>query len=67
MDDAGFIIGSYVLTFSVVGFMAWRVLRLGRRVAMFKTSETTHNEIVGAITGSGLVGNGAQAESGGTP
>ena len=28
------------------------VLRLGRRVATFKTSETTHDEIVGAITGS---------------
>ena len=28
------------------------VLRLGRRVATFKTSETTHDEVVGAITGS---------------
>ena len=42
------------------------VLRLGRRVATFKTSETTHNEIVGAITGSGLVSDGAQAQTGGT-
>jgi hypothetical protein len=33
VDDAGFIIGSYVLTFGVVGLMAWRVLRLGRRLA----------------------------------
>jgi D-xylose transport system ATP-binding protein len=28
------------------------VLRLGRRVATYRTSETTHNEVVGAITGS---------------
>jgi D-xylose transport system ATP-binding protein len=28
------------------------VLRLGRRVATFKTSESSHDEIVGAITGS---------------
>ncbi len=27
------------------------VLRLGRRVATFNRSETTHEEIVGAITG----------------
>jgi ABC-type sugar transport system ATPase subunit len=29
------------------------VLRLGRRVATLKVSETTHEEIVGAITGAG--------------
>lgn len=33
MDDAGFIIGSYVLTFAVVGAFAWRSLREGRRLA----------------------------------
>jgi heme exporter protein CcmD len=33
MDDAGFIIGSYVLTFVVVGVFAWRSLRNGRRLA----------------------------------
>jgi len=32
MEDAGFIIGGYVLTFLTVGFMAWRVLRTGRRL-----------------------------------
>jgi D-xylose transport system ATP-binding protein len=39
------------------------VLRLGRRVATFRTSESTHNEVVGAITGS-LAGAGAS--NGGT-
>ena len=33
MDDAGFIIGSYVLTFAVVGAFGWRSLRNGRRLA----------------------------------
>ena len=33
MDDAGFIIGSYVLTFVVVGAFGWRSLRNGRRLA----------------------------------
>lgn len=33
MDDAGFIVGSYVLTFAVVGAFAWRALRLGRRLS----------------------------------
>jgi heme exporter protein CcmD len=33
MDDAGFIIGSYVITFAVVGIFAWRSLRQGRRLA----------------------------------
>ena len=32
-DDAGFIIGSYVVTFVVIGGFAWRVLRSGRRLA----------------------------------
>lgn len=32
MDDAGFIIGSYVLTFATVTFLAWRYVRSGRRL-----------------------------------
>jgi D-xylose transport system ATP-binding protein len=43
------------------------VLRLGRRVATFHTSTATPNEVVGAITGSGLSAAGPQAESGATP
>jgi ABC-type sugar transport system ATPase subunit len=35
------------------------VLRLGRRVATFHTADTTHDEVVGAITG-------AHASTGGT-
>lgn len=33
MEDAGFIIGSYVLTFGVVALFSWRVLRAGRKLA----------------------------------
>ncbi len=33
MDDAGFIIGSYVVTFGVIAAFAWRVVRGGRRLA----------------------------------
>lgn len=33
MDDAGFIIGSYVVTFAVVATFAWRTIRAGRRLA----------------------------------
>ena len=33
MEDAGFIIGSYVLTFATLVLMSWRVLRSGRRLA----------------------------------
>lgn len=33
MDDAGFIIGSYVVTFAVVAGFAWRSLRSGRQLA----------------------------------
>jgi hypothetical protein len=33
MEDAGFIIGSYVLTFATLALMSWRVLRSGRRLA----------------------------------
>lgn len=33
MDDAGFIIGSYAVTFAVVAAFAWRTLRTGRRIA----------------------------------
>ena len=32
MEDAGFIIGGYLLTFVTVAFMSWRVLRAGRRL-----------------------------------
>ena len=33
MEDAGFIIGSYVLTFASVGLLAWRYVRSGRKLA----------------------------------
>jgi heme exporter protein CcmD len=33
MEDAGFILGSYALTFGVVVLFAWRVLRQGRKLA----------------------------------
>ena len=33
MEDAGFIIGSYALTFVAVGVFAWGVLRGGRKLA----------------------------------
>ena len=32
MDDAGFIIGSYVLTFGAIAVYAWRVLARARQV-----------------------------------
>lgn len=32
MEDAGFIIGGYVLTFVTVSLMSWRVLRAGKRL-----------------------------------
>ncbi len=32
MEDAGFIIGGYVLTFATVSLMSWRVLRAGKRL-----------------------------------
>jgi hypothetical protein len=32
MEDAGFIIGSYVLTFAAVGLLAWRYVSAGRRL-----------------------------------
>jgi hypothetical protein len=31
MEDAGFIIGSYVLTFGAIAVYAWRVLTRARR------------------------------------
>lgn len=31
MEDAGFIIGSYVITFGAIGVYAWSVLRRARR------------------------------------
>ena len=33
MEDAGFVIGSYVITFAVVGALAWRILRRSRHLA----------------------------------
>ena len=33
MDDAGFIIGSYVLTFGAMIAFAWCTVRLGRRLS----------------------------------
>jgi hypothetical protein len=33
MEDAGFIIGSYALTFVTVGLLAWRYVRGGRKLA----------------------------------
>ena len=33
MDDAGYILGSYAITFVVVGLLAWRVIQRGRRLA----------------------------------
>jgi hypothetical protein len=33
MEDAGFILGSYALTFAAVGLLAWRYLRHARRLA----------------------------------
>jgi D-xylose transport system ATP-binding protein len=36
------------------------VLRLGRRAATFKTSETSHDEVVAAITGAALAGSGEE-------
>ena len=32
MEDAGFILGAYALTFATVGAFAWRALRHGRRL-----------------------------------
>ena len=32
MEDAGFIIGSYVVTFAAIGAYAWYVLRRARKV-----------------------------------
>ncbi|MDX6677799.1 MAG: D-xylose transport system ATP-binding protein, partial [Solirubrobacteraceae bacterium] len=42
------------------------VLRLGRRVATFNTSESTPNEVVGAITGSTMTAVGGGKPSGAT-
>jgi hypothetical protein len=33
MEDAGFIVGSYVLTFAAVALLSWRYVRSGRRSA----------------------------------
>ena len=32
MEDAGFVFGSYVVTFVVVGALAWRIVRRGRQL-----------------------------------
>jgi hypothetical protein len=32
MQDAGYILGSYALTFAAVGAFAWRAIRHGRRL-----------------------------------
>jgi hypothetical protein len=32
MDDAGFILGSYFLTFATVALFAWRTVRSGRKL-----------------------------------
>lgn len=31
-DDAGFILGSYVITFAVIGAMAWRIVTSGKKL-----------------------------------
>ena len=33
IEDAGFIIGSYVLTFVAIGGLAWRYVSSGRKLA----------------------------------
>ena len=33
MEDAGFILGSYIVTFATVAVVAWRFVRRGRRLA----------------------------------
>jgi hypothetical protein len=33
MDDAGFIIGSYVITFASIGLFSWFTVRRGRRLS----------------------------------
>ena len=33
MADAGFVIGSYVITFAVVATLAWRIVQRGRQAA----------------------------------
>ena len=33
MDDAGFILGSYAITAAVLVGLAWRVLRISRRLS----------------------------------
>ena len=34
MEDAGFVIGSYVVTFAVLGALSWRIVRRGRQLAL---------------------------------
>jgi hypothetical protein len=39
MEDAGFIIGSYVLTFGAIAVYRWRVLRRSRKVTSLLPDE----------------------------
>ncbi|MGA9276471.1 hypothetical protein [Ilumatobacter sp.] len=32
MDDAGFILGGYIVTFAVIGGFVWRAITSGRRL-----------------------------------
>ncbi len=31
-EDAGFIVGSYVITFAAIGVLAWRLIASGRKL-----------------------------------
>jgi hypothetical protein len=31
-DDSGFVVGGYVITFAVIGLLAWRAIASGRRL-----------------------------------
>ena len=39
MDNAGFIIGSYVVTFASIGAYVWWALRRGKKLAETATAE----------------------------
>ncbi len=47
MEDAGFILGSYALTFGAVALFAWRTIRSGKRLAELVTlvDETDRNPL----------------------
>ena len=42
MEDAGFILGSYFVTFATVAFVAWRFVRHGRRLAEQVADDDKH-------------------------